>query len=468
MVDKDELEVKRDTAFNNLMRNKWGFFYDTWPEFKPTKYHRKEIEDIKDIEHVKKVVLDGLGYTPVFFFLTVLFPFKHHPGPRRNVEKGLLLIYQLITGDSFETMERFIPQSSMHAIHRSFYGKEGCLNTELDKDVNERLLTMFSNIRIRILSAILDNPKGFKHVTLLLDGHDTRGKEFGEPSAKYFSQKHKKAGFRTQVITDINGMVIGTSESRPCKDHPDGVMFTRMNLDSIEKEDCVGLDGGYTLFIKQVVQKNRNLHDLNFYHPVRKPKGDELLQVETKFNKELGSLRSSIEAKFGELKNVFEKFHQKPIRTSCAKIFNLQFKVACLLLNIKKFVALGKLKVEEPHLLWYHTAGFDYPSGNTELDSFRSLTLREKIEQSITLSKHQAAVLANPDKNRSDIDISDIDMSNEEDIFEIEKIEGDRWKGNSREYLVKWKGSKETTWLKAKDFITKECIIEYLTKTGEY
>ena len=51
-------------------------------------------------------------------------------------------------------------------------------------------------------------------------------------------------------------MVIGTSESRPCKDHPDGVMFTQMNLDNIEKEDCVGLDGGYTLFIKQVVQKN--------------------------------------------------------------------------------------------------------------------------------------------------------------------------------------------------------------------
>ena len=133
MVDKDELELKCDTAFNDLMRNKWGFFYDAWPEFKPTKYHRKEIEDIEDIEHVKKVVLDGLGYTPVFFFLTVLFPFKHHPGPRRNIEKGLLLIYQLITSDSFETMERFIPQSSMHAIHRSFYGKEGCMNTKLGR-----------------------------------------------------------------------------------------------------------------------------------------------------------------------------------------------------------------------------------------------------------------------------------------------------------------------------------------------
>ena len=49
-----------------------------------------------------------------------------------------------------------------------------------------------------------------------------------------------------------------TSESVPCKDNPDGLMFTEMDLDNIiEVGDCMGLDGGYTLFIKQVLKNTK-------------------------------------------------------------------------------------------------------------------------------------------------------------------------------------------------------------------
>ena len=79
------------------------------------------------------------------------------------------------------------------------------------------LSTMFSNIKIRLYSAQDKNPPLFKHVTLLLDGHDTRVSHIGAKSEEMYSYKLKKAGFHTQVCIDINGMILFTSVSAPCK-----------------------------------------------------------------------------------------------------------------------------------------------------------------------------------------------------------------------------------------------------------
>ena len=82
----------------------------------------------------------------MFFFLIVLYPFKHHPGPYRNVEKGLLILYHLLKGISYSDMGTFIPQSSFHDIHKSFYGRENNPNNELDEQMTDLLHEMFSNI----------------------------------------------------------------------------------------------------------------------------------------------------------------------------------------------------------------------------------------------------------------------------------------------------------------------------------
>ena len=44
----------------------------------------------------------------------------------------------------------------------------------LNKIVNDSLNSMFLNIRLRILSSRKLNPELFKHITLILDGHDSR------------------------------------------------------------------------------------------------------------------------------------------------------------------------------------------------------------------------------------------------------------------------------------------------------
>ncbi|KAI8328340.1 hypothetical protein BC941DRAFT_326621, partial [Chlamydoabsidia padenii] len=48
---------------------------------------------------------------PVFFFLVVLFGAHDYSGPYRNVEKGLLLLYHLLTGCSMSDMEQFMPKN---------------------------------------------------------------------------------------------------------------------------------------------------------------------------------------------------------------------------------------------------------------------------------------------------------------------------------------------------------------------
>ena len=80
-----------------------------------------------------------------------------------------------------------------------------------------------------------------------------------------------------------------TSESVPCEDNHDGLMFTEMDLENIiEVGDCMGLDRGYTLFIQQVL-KNTKLEDCNFICQIRNPRGVELTRDETAYNESYGS-----------------------------------------------------------------------------------------------------------------------------------------------------------------------------------
>ena len=189
--------------YNKLMHDHWTFLFEPWPQIQKSKFHRTEIKTINDIEHVKETVLQRLGYIPVFFFLTVLFALQDYPGPYRNCEKGLLILYQLVKNCSMEQMGRFIPRSSFYDIYRAFYNKQAQI---LDRKLSAFLASMFSTIQIRILLA-QQNPSMFKHVTLLLDGHDTRVNQIGVEAEKMYSYKFKKSGLRTQVCIDNNSMI---------------------------------------------------------------------------------------------------------------------------------------------------------------------------------------------------------------------------------------------------------------------
>jgi hypothetical protein len=157
--------------FDQLLAEHWDFLDKGWPSIIPSKNHRTVSKEVGFISQVKDTLSKRLGAIPVYFFLTMIWPKCKYPGPYKSVEKGLLLLYHIVKGLSMEAMEPHMPKSSFHAIHSIFYKTE--YNAH-NKYITNCLETMFSTITIRLLSAKQKNPPLFQHVTLHLDGHDTR------------------------------------------------------------------------------------------------------------------------------------------------------------------------------------------------------------------------------------------------------------------------------------------------------
>jgi hypothetical protein len=438
------------------MDQQWKFLYKEWPQIKPSKYHRSDIKPVKKISSIKDIVLQRLGIIPVFFFLVVIFATQDYPGPYRNMEKGLLILYQLLEGCSLNEMSVYIPKSSYYDIFRKFYERQG---NDLDKRISIMLISMFSTIDIRIHSA-QKNPPLFRQVTLMIDGHDTRASLIGEKTENMYSYKLKKSGLRIQVCIDINGMVLFTSKSAPCKDNSDGVMFVKMKIDKyIDKFDCIALDGGYPLHLNKIIS-NTELDMINFCIPIRKSKGIELSKDESTFNRMFGSFRSKIEGTFGELSTTFKKLTDEGcIRVTDHEVFTIQFKLACLLLNVKKFVILGGIQSQPHHSSWL-SSEFDYWK-DENLETYENLP-------SLTDSRSNAQEMLKLQRKFLSIELGDDeDMDEIDEPYEIEEIVNHRGQGKFTEYLVKWKGYDEVTWQGVKSFDTTECIDEYWKRKEE-
>jgi hypothetical protein len=54
-------------AFQKCLEDEWQWYLEEWPESKVERFHRSELKPIKDIDHIKSVVLNRLGVVPVFF-----------------------------------------------------------------------------------------------------------------------------------------------------------------------------------------------------------------------------------------------------------------------------------------------------------------------------------------------------------------------------------------------------------------
>jgi hypothetical protein len=270
-VNKDDeniIQYRKDLKIeiNKLILSEWCFLSEDWKKIMNKYKHRTELKNVKNITEIKNELVNKLGYIAVFFFLNVLYTNKEYPGPFLEVEKGLLLLYQLTSGFTSKNIKKYMPHTTFYAVYKEFWIKN---YENLNKYVDYCLFNMFSNMKIRILSALIKNPKHFKNITLMLDGHDTTI-EYDKPDIdkqKRWSYKLKSSGIRTQILVDINEMITNVSKSELCGTSSDGGMFLNMKLyNKIKEQDCVALDGGYTLFIKQFENlcksKNINLNVL--------------------------------------------------------------------------------------------------------------------------------------------------------------------------------------------------------------
>ena len=165
---------------DKLIANEWLFLDMNWSYILHKFNHRSELKDVKFIRLIKDVLLEQLGYIAVFYFLNVIYGSIEYPGPYREIDKGLLILYHIVSGASGRKMEQFIPYNTYYELYRRFWISN---YNSLNKPVNIELNRLFSNIEIRILAAKVKNPKGFKDITLLIDGHDGKIKYY-DPDTK--------------------------------------------------------------------------------------------------------------------------------------------------------------------------------------------------------------------------------------------------------------------------------------------
>jgi hypothetical protein len=494
---------------DQLILNEWSFLNENWKKKQNNYKHRTELKYIKDIQNIKKELLNKLGYTSVFFFLTKLFTNKDYPSPYFEIEKGLYLIYHLISGVTSKDMKRNLPYSSFYKYYKEFW----ITNYEnLNKYADLCLKNMFSNIKIRVYSALIKNPQNFKNITLMLDGHDSTI-EYDKPdisTQKRWSYKLKAAGIRTQVLTDINNFIVHVSDSQLCGVSSDGGMFLNMKLyNKMDKRDVMAIDGGYTLFINQFEKlcenKNIKLNDNNFFYPIRKEPNEELNREEKHFNDVFGSFRSSIENIFGELGNTFKRFsnNNSTLKTDDIKYINLQLKIAFLLKNIKLFTETFNIITQDHHKLWF-SQNFEFPTDeklidivlNNQIKQMGKIKIMTQLQSDFEdLNLDNSMIIDDEEDNENinnneDVDFPEYnnmnkkkrkkgkskrkinlslirDINKNNNFYEIENIiQHNLNKEGNYEFLVKWKDYdiSENSWVNENDFNEKNIIRDYFNK----
>jgi hypothetical protein len=467
-----EFDANIGFEFQKILASQWAFLSSPWPVVEKNKYNRTEVKEVNDIGVVKHYVIEHLGVIPVFFFLSVIFSKFETPGPYSNVEKGLLVLYHLLTGCSLAEMARFIPRSSYHAIYRDFFIKN---HARLNDMLDQCLSNMFSNERTRVICAKTNNPDGFKHVTLMIDGRDVRASLVSKhDSIKSYSYKLKKSGFRTQVCMDINGMIIFVSDAEHCGTNNDGSMLSKIDLGKfVGTVDVVALDGVYAQYLSGIINNNAGLTLKNFMYPVRKQRNMELDDISKRFNDVFGSFRSMVEDAFSGLSSTFHRFNNRnPIRVSDLSTFTVQLKLASVLYNMKKVVGMGRIEYEELHARWMNPR-FDYCNSNA---FGPAISLHPDITESLENILANAGEMSDLQTRFLDMTLTTTssalpmitDGSNEGDNYEVEKVLSHRTVDGVVQFYVKWVGysDSENSWLERSQFNETECIDEYLQARG--
>ncbi|KAG2224286.1 hypothetical protein INT45_012854 [Circinella minor] len=243
------------------------------------------------MKDIKDELLEKLEYIPVYYFLTKLYTNQEYLGPYHEIEKGLILLYHIVS----------------------------------------------------VLAANAYNPNDFENVTLYIDGHNSKIKYYNpnESSSGLYSYKLKGPGLRTQIVVDINKSILYISNSEKCAKGNDGTMFLNMKLyRNINSLDCIGMDGGYNLFvdkfIENVIEYGYNYSQNNFVYPIRKEVSKNLTVNELNYNSKFGSFRSEIKSQFSVLASKFNRFNNNKaaLQMSDKKYYNLQFRVGAYLLPI--------------------------------------------------------------------------------------------------------------------------------------
>lgn len=475
MSQKDP-KLKLQSEYEKLIKTTWIFLNNTYEPINKKHFHRTELQDIKLIETIKQELKDKIGVFAIFVFLTDFCNKFHIPGPYRDIEKGLIIIYHLISGLSINQMEIYLNYTNFFKIYKYIYITK---YDELNNWINKLMYNCFSNKNIRLLSSYMKNPEISKHITLILDGHHNKivYENVTMDKDELYSWKLKKPGLNTQFVIDVNDVVVYVSESLPCKDNNDDLMFINNinfnNFFTIYDNMC--FDGLYVNTLYETIAKyslrNLDMKESNFTFPVKKLKNVDLNGEELLLNDCIGGFRSKVESYFARLGKTFKRLDaQNNVRVTKLETYNIQLRLCCVLLNIKKVSELSHLHESYKYSSWLQH-NFDYPNIHGIINKSDQVTYKLnnlKIIKNIQTDVLNILLNSNDDNDNiedtyiEDSNILSINNSNVK-TYEIQYISKHRIVNNNKEYYVKWKGyaKKYNSWLKEDDFIEKDILDEY-------
>lgn len=458
--------------YEKLIQNQWKFLNNEYIPIIKKNYHRSELQEINFIENIKKEILEKIGIIPTFVFITDFCNKFNIPGPYRDIEKGLVVLYHLLCGLSINQMETYLKYTNFFKMYKFIYIDH---YDELNNWINNIFYNCSSNKNIRLLLSHINNPEIVKHVTLIMDGHHNKivYENVTVNKCTLYSWKLKKPGLNTQFVIDTNGIVVFISESLPCKDNNDDKMLiNNVNFNKFFTiYDNICFDGLYINTLHETIAKysvrNLEIHESNFTFPIKKEKKKKLNEDEDKFNKCIAGFRSRIETYFANLGKIFKRFDSKSnVRVTKLETYNIQLRLCCALLNLKKISEYTNLDIQNKYSQWLHN-GFDYPDKNGIIP--KSDIVKYKINNMSIMKNRQIdtlnALLTGGLVLEENNEITYIDNDNINDkTYEIQYIIKHRIDNNgNKEYFVKWKNynKKCNSWVKEKDFIEKDILIEY-------
>jgi hypothetical protein len=474
---KDLLRFKLQQEYENIIKNKWCFLHNDYNNNYQIYHRTNELKQIRNMNQIKEDIVDKIGILAPFVFITDFCSKFRLPGPYNDIDKVLIVLYHMICGASINQMISYLDVSNYFRIYRFIFIKK---YDELNEWINNLMYNCFSNKNIRLLTSYLNNPELVKHVTLLLDGHHNRiiYENIDIDKKELYSWKLQKPGLNTQFIIDLNQIVVYISESLPCKDNNDDLMF----INNIEFKnfftiyDNICFDGLYENTLQETIQKyepNIGMDISNFTYPVKKIKNKDMDENEKNLNKYIASFRSTIETYFAHLGQTFKRFcGQNNTRVTKLKTYNIQLRLACLLLNIKRFSELSNLILHDKYSAWTKPS-FDYlsntgiiPKTEPIIFRFNSIeNIKNKQMDLLNAMMYNNTIQDNENKNKRHI------HAENNDSFEVQYIINSRVNEitHKKEYLVKWKkySKKYNSWIKESDFNEKEIIEEYNKSMNE-
>ncbi len=317
-LSKPQLEQLLEKEKKQLFDKYWSPIANVpWKTIEHRKYHRTLPNAVLDIGMMKTEIAAKLGYFASYVFLNHFIGTQDWKGPYCNIDKVIAYLYHLISGKSYQKMNKYIPTSTFRDFAHELIDKN---YDALTIWIDNMLSNNFSTLNICMLSAKLYNPIDMASITMYMDGYDSRVNYNSVYDVDYkymFSFKLKASEYRNQCIQDVNLFWLYISMAQGCETGNDGTMFVECQPDQkMATIDILQMDGGYTLFVDKLFENpNCSLHmsAKNFVTPIRKIAEVDFELGETQYNQKFGAKRSAIETGFATILNTYTKFSKHKV-----------------------------------------------------------------------------------------------------------------------------------------------------------